>query len=121
MLCKYVCKSKSPYRILHKEGFDHVVCEKKLEDKNFRVFFINNLKVNSRLGILVPKKIISNSVKRNYLKRIIRNVFRNHSIVSLKIDVVVSLKYSFKINSNDLDVNLISLFNSVQNKCVNLL
>jgi ribonuclease P protein component len=71
---------------------------KKVIGKHYVVIWkLNSLKL-SRLGVIVSKKNRT-AVKRNYEKRIIREIFRqNKSVLSQKIDLLI-----IKKNINDAD------------------
>ena len=45
-----------------------------------------------RLGVIVSKKNISSAVKRNHMKRIVRESFRTHKAIINSLDVVVICK-----------------------------
>lgn len=67
--------SKS-HRILKKEEFSMVLDRGvRIQTKHFLLFCLSNLKQNHRLGIIVTKKV-ANSVKRNRVKRVLREYFR---------------------------------------------
>lgn len=79
---------------------------------------MRNDKSNARLGVVASKKILPSAVQRNHFKRVIREAFRQHSIKTKQIDLVVmarsaDLKHS---QPNDLD----TLFRRVQIKCASL-
>lgn len=62
--------------------------------KNFVLHFNQNSLGYPRLGVVIGKKIFASAVKRNRLKRIIREVFRTnkHRFNSLDVVVVASKK-----------------------------
>ena len=53
----------------------------------------NQLQFN-RFGLIVSKKINKKAVGRNYMKRVIRSVFRN-TVTSKKFDIVIQVKKNF--------------------------
>ena len=49
----------------------------------FRLYFLQNDSLHPRLGMAVPKKSVPQSVQRNRVKRLCREVFRqNHTLVA---------------------------------------
>lgn len=48
-----------------------------------------------RLGIVVGKKIARRAVSRNYIKRVIREVFRLNCLSSRSLDIVVRVNLQF--------------------------
>jgi ribonuclease P protein component len=54
----------------------------------------------ARLGLIVPKKIISTAVGRNRVKRLIRESFRLHQADLIGLDVVARIKS--KIDADNL-------------------
>jgi ribonuclease P protein component len=105
------------YRLLRADGFDHAIRADNVLDKHFKVFFVRNFKNNARLGIIASKKSLPKSADRNRVKRIIREVFRHHSIKHCRLDLVV------KVNaepSRELCMridNLKMLFSQVESRC----
>jgi ribonuclease P protein component len=53
---------------------------------------IPNVTGRARLGINAAKRYIKHSVDRNRFKRITREVFRQHSITLLPVDIFISLR-----------------------------
>jgi len=80
---------KPGHRLFRTDGFDHVIHAEKIADKFYNIFFVCNGKQNARLGIVASKRIFPGAVQRNRIKRLIREVFRQHSIKSKHIDLVV--------------------------------
>ena len=80
---------------------------------------MSNQKLNARLGIIVSKKFQPSAVKRNYLKRVIRNVFRTHNVKRLNLDLVILQK---QVNYVDIDLQIMHLnilLTRVEKNCVN--
>ncbi len=64
----------------------------KKETQHFKIAILPNNKQWSRLGITVSKKI-GNAVKRNYVKRRLREYFRLHkAYLSGSFDIVITAK-----------------------------
>lgn len=105
------------YRLSRADGFDHVIRATSVADKQFKIFFAHNDENNARLGIIASKKMLPNAADRNRVKRIIREMFRQHNIKLCKLDMVVMVRrdYSHKVDTQ-ID-NLERLFSQVENKC----
>ena len=108
-------KFAAAYRLLRADHFDHVIRAENIADKYFKIFFAHNCHNNARLGIVASKKMLSRAVDRNRIKRVIREIFRQHNIKLLKLDVVVIVKRSQKIDKRI--ENLERLFSQVENRC----
>jgi len=77
----------------------------------FQLIAATQIKPNSRLGLVIPKKMLKKAVHRNRLKRLIRDHFRRFQ-TTIPCDVIIALKqkvdpdilYSKDINNtiNDL-------------------
>lgn len=70
--------------------------------KNFAVHFNSNSLGYPRLGVVVGKKLFASAVKRNRLKRLIREVFRKNKLQFDSLDVVI---VASKKNAETLDYN----------------
>ena len=113
-------KFTDAHRLLRKDGFNHVVHAESIEDKCFKIFFVRNSQANARLGIIARKRILPGAVHRNYVKRVIREAFRQHDVKACKLDVVVMVRRAYSqgcgIRGDSLDV----LFSRVKNRCAKL-
>jgi ribonuclease P protein component len=106
------------HRLLRAEGFDHVVHAANLTDRFYKIFFVPNGKKNARLGIVASKRILPGAVQRNRFKRMIREAFRQHSIKTQQLDLVVMVKSS---DTQALQSEgLITLFGRIEDKCASL-
>jgi ribonuclease P protein component len=75
----------------------------KLTDPYFTVLARVNQQQFARLGLAIAKKRVSLAVKRNRIKRLIRESFRHHQSSLAGIDVVVLAKNEIdKINNRTL-------------------
>lgn len=110
-------KFTAAYRLLRENGFDHVVRAESISDRHFKVFFVRNGKKNARFGIIVGKKTLALATDRNRMKRVIREVFRQHSIKLCGLDLVVMLRRNDPQEGGMQVGNLKMLFNRVESRC----
>lgn len=113
-------KFTDAHRLLRKDGFSHVVHAESIEDKCFRIFFVHNRQANARLGIIARKKILPDAVHRNYVKRVIREAFRQHDVKTCKLDVVVMVRSACAKENGIRGDSLDALFSRVKNRCAKL-
>lgn len=117
--CSLPAKFTAAHRLLRENGFGHVIRAENISDKYFKIFFVRNDFANARLGIIVAKKIISGAADRNHVKRIIREVFRQHSISQYGLDLVVMVRQP-EIQEHGIQAGkLIKLFSLIveKNRC----
>ncbi len=82
-------------RLLLKKDFDCVFENpKRTKDSNFTVLYKKNSKNYPRLGLIISKKNCKLASKRNRLKRIIRESFRNNISKLKGHDIVVLNKHT---------------------------
>lgn len=105
------------HRLLRRHGFNHVLRAEVIADRDFKIFFVRNKNANAKLGMIVGKKILSSAVDRNYVKRIIRETFRQHSVKMRNIDLVVMLRRPFEEKSSAQVDSLKVLFSRAENRC----
>jgi len=108
------------HRILRKSGFNHVLRASNMSDGYFKVFFSSNAKNNARLGIIAGKRTIPTATSRNRLKRIIREVFRQHHVKVCSLDLVVMVRLGNLQKLRDPADKLRLLFNRVEDLCADL-
>lgn len=108
------------HRLLREDGFSHVVRCESVADKQFKVFFAHNSRGNAKLGIIASKKKLPGAVDRNRIKRIIREVFRQHNIKARKLDLVVVVRRIYPLESRAQSNSLKTLFSRVENRCAEL-
>ena len=63
------------------------------EDAFFATFYAPNKTPTNRIGVSIAKKIVRKAVKRNKLKRLIKNSFLGGLSCERGVDVVVRVKY----------------------------
>ena len=105
------------HRLLRKNGFDHVMHAETILDKYFKVFFVPNEKDNARLGIIASKKTLPSAADRNFVKRVIRETFRQHGIKANKLDLVVMVRRAYLQEGISQNKTLEMLFSRIQNRC----
>lgn len=72
---------------------------KRLRSKHFDILYVQNSVGYSRAGLVVGKKNVRSAVRRNRIKRLIREVFRNNKSLFDSMDVVfLARKGSEKLN-----------------------
>ena len=97
-------------RLLVKKDFDFVFeSPKRTKDSNFTVLYKENSKNHPRLGLIISKKSCKLASKRNRLKRIIRESFRNNISKLKGHDIVVLNKH--RAYNNDTHLLIKSLMN----------
>ena len=105
------------YRLLRADSFDHVIRAENITTKQFKIFFAGNSKKNARLGIVASKKMLPKAADRNRIKRIIREVFRDHHIKQRKLDLVVMVARDYSKQFGAQIDNLKKLFSQVEDRC----
>ena len=65
---------------------------KRLRSKHFDILYVQNSLGYSRAGMVVSKKNVRSAVKRNRVKRVVREVFRNNKSLFDSLDVVFLAK-----------------------------
>lgn len=103
------------HRLLRKDGFDRVLHAESLADKHFKVFFARNFNNNARLGIVASKRTLPHATDRNRVKRIVREIFRQHRIKARSLDLVVMVRRADE--QDKLGQDLETLLNRVEGRC----
>lgn len=86
-------------RLLKKAEFDHVFNQaKKITVSDFTLLYRQNQLGHSRLGLIVPKKIIAKAHERNRIKRLARETFRLQKDLPA-FDVIVLVRKSTKLQN----------------------
>jgi ribonuclease P protein component len=71
----------------YRQVFDQV--DAKVSHKNLLLLATKNNLKHDRLGLIIAKKHVRLAVQRNRIKRVIREVFRNHPSQSPGLDIIV--------------------------------
>jgi ribonuclease P protein component len=90
---KNIIRESHDFREVFKKG-------KTCATTNFIVRFNNNSLGYPRLGVVIGKKLFASAVKRNRIKRLIREVFRKNKLQFDSLDVVI---VASKKNAQTLD------------------
>jgi len=112
-LRKFFFKKKD--KILKKREFLQLKrCGKKIQDRNFIVIYSDGRFEKNRIGITVSKKI-GNAVKRNKIKRLIRENFRmNRDKIAEFMDInVIAKKKAGEISADMVFKSLDGIFNQI--------
>ncbi|MFL2529237.1 MAG: ribonuclease P protein component [Candidatus Azotimanducaceae bacterium] len=104
-------------RLLHSSEFNKVFQDTRLRVSKsaFLVLGNRNDLNRSRLGLIIGRKVASSAVKRNSIKRIIRESFRHISLESLDI-IVLARPSSINFAKADLRGILDTLFIELKSK-----
>jgi len=87
-------KFPSGRRIRHSKEFELAFINTALKNKWFIIHLVNSEHPFPRLGMVVSKRIMAKSVSRNFAKRLIRELFRTHSVDLPARDFVVRIRRS---------------------------
>ena len=80
-------------RLRHKSEFDRVYKDsRRSSDACFAILTRNSGGTIPRLGLSIAARIIGNAVRRNRIKRLIRESFRQHQHELPAVDIVVNAR-----------------------------
>lgn len=90
--------------------FSNVFSVRPKRSDHFFIYIKKNGQKQARLGLTISKRFCKYAVKRNLIKRIAREIFRNSHISLKSVDVLIRLQKSFdlpnqKISCRDLKRN----------------
>lgn len=80
------------YRLTRREGFSRILQQRAQTSNWFALHSQPNAESCARLGISVSKRIVPSAVKRNSIKRLIRESFRVRVDTEVARDIVVRLR-----------------------------
>jgi ribonuclease P protein component len=101
-------KSKQDFEEIFKQG-------KRISAKLFRVYYLN--KYPRKLGVIVSKKVSKSAVRRNKIKRWIREIYRTNKYRipdDVRI-VVVALAQAEKSSFNEVSEDILQVFDRINN------
>lgn len=92
-------------RLRHKSEFDRVYKDsRRSADACFAILTRNSGGSIPRLGLSVAARIIGNAVRRNRIKRLVRESFRQHQHELPAVDIVVNARSGAKDADNTVIV-----------------
>ena len=104
-------KYTQAHRLKEADEFSSVFLFRKVRHGTyFKIHYKPNELTNSRLGLIVSKKIHKRANKRNYMKRVIRALFRYNAPKFNNYDIIVRVQKCFTPED----------FNAVQAEFLNL-
>ncbi len=101
-------KSKQDFEEIFKYG-------KRINAKLFRVYFLN--KYPRKLGVIVSKKVSKSAVKRNKIKRWVREVYRTNKF-RLPEDVriiLIAFSQAGKSSFDEISEDILYIFDRISN------
>lgn len=84
------------YRLLKTDEFSSVFalrCQKSLD--RLQIFQVRNTLGFPRLGLIVAKKVAKRANRRNYMKRVLREWFRQHRHEMPAVDIIIRVRQPF--------------------------
>ena len=109
-------------RLRRKSQFEAAYASgRRLGDGFFSVTMSPNEVGQPRIGLAVAVKIAGNSVKRNRIRRLVRESFRLSQLEIPPVDLIVSARPRARDASNDeLRASLAALWDKVRKQCASL-
>jgi len=109
-------------RLRHKSQFDAVYARcHRLGDSFFSVVSRLNDAAGPRLGLAVAVKVAGNAVRRNRIRRLIRESFRLHRHELPAVDLIVSVRAAARAaQAPVLRASLEALWTKVTEQCASL-
>lgn len=90
--------------------FSNVFSVRPKRSEHFLIYMKKNGQKQARLGLTIGKRFCKHAVRRNLIKRVAREIFRNSNISSKNVDILIRLQKNFdlpnqKISCRDLKRN----------------
>lgn len=85
-------------RLVGKDEFEKVFrAGRKRVGRYFAIYSLREIEGVSRLGMVVPKRLVGTSVRRNEVKRLVRECFRMSLSANLNIAMIVRLQRGYAV------------------------
>ena len=106
-------------RLISAADFDRVFSNaKRTGNRHFTVLLKPSAKQTARIGFAVSRKAIKHAVKRNLVKRKVRELFRHNQHTLPQVDIVFIAKKSLsQIDRHELDSSLSKLWPRILQEC----
>jgi ribonuclease P protein component len=97
-------KFPSELRLLKTDDFSSVFnFRKRISATTLVIHYRNNPQAHARLGLVVSKKVAKLSVDRNYMRRVLRELFRRNKLNLANLDLVIRPQRPFgRKNYNEI-------------------
>lgn len=97
-------KFPSELRLLKTDDYSSVFnFRKRMTGATLVIHYRNNPHLHARLGVVVSKKVAKLSVDRNYMRRVLRELFRQNKANVSNLDLVIRPQKSFSAkNYNEI-------------------
>ena len=104
-------------RLLNKADYDAVFSKSvKVSDSTFLVLIHKTSRSQSRLGLIISKKVDKRAVQRNRIKRISRESFRSMKFSASYDCVVLARPHISKLSNKEIFQSIDSLWERVETK-----
>lgn len=105
-------------KILKTDEFSSVFSfRKRVAGSYLAIHYQENAFGHPRLGLVVGKKLAPLAVDRNYMKRVLRELFRTHPMESMSLDLVVRPQKPFNpINYSEIAQEFVMLLDKLSRK-----
>lgn len=116
-LYKFGNSFSAEQRIPSSKGYAHCLKSSSISNSYYKIFFLPNHELSSRLGIIASKRLMRRAIDRNTNKRVIRELFRKHNIKLKGLDLVVMVRRKEKRVLSQQLFELTSLFDKLEARC----
>ncbi|MBI2024387.1 ribonuclease P protein component [Candidatus Giovannonibacteria bacterium] len=104
-----------PHRLSREADFKRILGGKRINSEHFSIRFIKNDLNLCRFAIIISGRLVKKATKRNYIKRVVREVFRKRlESVKRGYDIIILLSKGIKDpNYNTIDNEISPLVNKI--------